>query len=88
VFYYSVFVTVQAIGGHPTPCYKSILFSISSQEQAPLSKMLLAFRNYMKSQESAMLHCRVITPDDYQEMLKMGVENIKLDLKPRLVQGE
>jgi hypothetical protein len=84
VFYYCVFVSI----GSPGLNYQSVVYSLSTQDNAPLSRMLQAYRNHTKMPEAMLLHCRVITPDDYQELIKSGVSHFKLSLKPQLVKTE
>jgi nicotinamidase-related amidase len=79
MFYYCSFSVVSAIT--ESRLFGHVVFSVSSNEQAPNAKMMAELQRLAAREKTAdvrIITTRVITPADYDEFIKMGVRGVKI----------
>jgi hypothetical protein len=83
MFFYATFVACH-LASDQRLLFDHAVFSISSQVTAPNARMLKAYSIQVQQHVThiRMTFCRVLSPDDYQEFLKMGVSNFKIEKEP------
>lgn len=75
------YITFTGVNRSDTRFFEAAVFSVSNSETAPNAKILKAYKEKGERYAFAgmcIVQSRVITPDDFQEFIKMGVQSFKI----------